>query len=169
MLIYHPAYDANHCLYRLLAILQGTKDFSISWDQLRVFDYYYLFPSQLKNIKPWPVSIKEFKTRLGSISEQFEDINNPARVLYDLQVFQKTAALELIAKGIVSKPEFDNGILKINSDLLPKAYFEFEKNDSFLRGDAFEIITQALPKVEFNGAAGLKKRSGLMEYIYDVK
>ena len=86
-----------------------------------------------------------------------------------LQVFQKTAALELIAKGIISKLEFDNGILKINSDLLPVGYFELEKNDSFLRGDAFVIITQALPKVEFNGAAGLKKRSGLMEYIYDVK
>ncbi|WP_124414827.1 ABC-three component system middle component 5 [Pseudomonas sp. R4-35-07] len=169
MLIYHPAYDANHCLYRLLAILQATTEFSLTWDQLRILDYYYLFPSQLKNIKPWPASIKEFKVQLKSIPEQFEDINNPARVLYDLQVFQKTAALELIAKGIISKFEFESGLIKIDTGLLPIGYLELLDSDLFLRGDAFEIITKALPKVEFNGESGLKKRSGLMEYIYDVK
>ncbi|MGA5589299.1 ABC-three component system middle component 5 [Pseudomonas siliginis] len=169
MLIYHPAYDANHCLYRLLAILKATIGFSITWDQLRVLDYYYLFPSQLKNIKPWPSNIKEFRSKLKSIPDQFEDINNPARVLYDLQVFQKTAALELIAKGIISKAAFENGILKLNCDFVPEGYIELVANDSFLRSDAFEIITKALPKVEFNGESGLKKRSGLMEYIYDVK
>ncbi|NAO55361.1 ABC-three component system middle component 5 [Pseudomonas syringae] len=169
MLIYHPAYDANHCLYRLLAILQATIGASITWDQLRILDYYYLFPSQLKNIKPWPSNLKNFKEKLKSIPNQFEDINNPARILYDLQVFQKTAALELIAKEIISKSEFENGILKLNCDFIPDGYTELVENDSFLKSDAFEVITKALPKVEFNGASGLKKRSGLMEYIYDVK
>lgn len=169
MLIYHPAYDANHCLYRLLAILRSTTEFSLTWDQLRILDYYYLFPSQLKNIKPWPLNIKEYKGRLRFIPEQFEDINNPARVLYDLQVFQKTAALELIAKGIISKLDFEIGLLKVDSDLLPEGYLDVVENDLFLKSDSFEIITKALPRVEFNGASGLKKRSGLMEYIYDVK
>jgi hypothetical protein len=153
----------------LLAILQATTESSITWDQLRVLDYYYLFPSQLKNIKPWPSNIKDFKAKLKSIPDQFEDINNPARVLYDLQVFQKTAALELIAKGMVSKTDFESGILKLNDELLPEGYVELIANDFFLKSDAFEVITKALPKVEFNGGSGLKKRSGLMEYIYDVK
>ncbi|QJI37026.1 ABC-three component system middle component 5 [Pseudomonas sp. ADAK13] len=169
MLIYHPAYDANHCLYRLLAILQATTEFTLSWDQLRVLDYYYLFPSQIKHIKPWPTNIKDFKSNLKSIPNQFEDINNPARVLYDLQAFQKTAALELIAKGIISKAEFENGILKINGELLPENYIKLIESDDFLKSDAFKVITKALPKVEFNGDSGLKKRSGLMEYIYDIK
>jgi len=169
LLIYHPAYDANHCLYRLLAILRSTTEFSLTWDQLRVLDYYYLFPSQVKNIQPWPSNIKEFRPKLKHIPEQFEDINNPARVLYDLQVFQKTAALELIAKGIISKRDFEIGLLKVNSDLLPGGYAKLVEDDLFLKSDSFEIITKALPKVEFNGASGLKKRSGLMEYIYDVK
>ncbi|MNE15873.1 hypothetical protein D3C76_1032950 [compost metagenome] len=169
MLIYHPAYDANHCLYRLLAILQATIDSSITWDQLRVLDYYYLFPSQLKNIQPWPANIKEFKVKLKSIPDQFEDINNPARVLYDLQVFQKTAALELIAKEIISKTDFEDGKIKLNYNSLPDGYLKLVEDDYFLRSDAFEIITKALPKVDFNGASGLKKRSGLMEYIYDIK
>ena len=169
MLIYHPAYEANHCLYRLLGILQGTTNFPLTWDQLRILDYYYLFPSQLKNIKPWPTNLKEFKIKLKAIPEQFEDINNPARVLHDLQIFQKTAVLELIAKGIVSKLDFENGILKVNTGLLPSRYLELVETDLFLKSDEFEVITKALPKLEFNGASGLKKRSGLMEYIYDIK
>ncbi|UVM45607.1 hypothetical protein LOY47_04900 [Pseudomonas brassicacearum] len=169
MLIYHPAYDANHCLYRLLAILQATTTFSLTWDQLRILDYYYLFPSQLKNIKPWPTNLKEFKIKLKAIPEQFEDINNPARVLHDLHIFQKTAVLELIAKGIVSKLDFEHGILKLSTRLLPSRYLELVQTDLFLKSDEFEVITKALPKLEFNGASGLKKRSGLMEYIYDIK
>ncbi|MDX2353240.1 ABC-three component system middle component 5 [Stutzerimonas xanthomarina] len=51
MLMYHPAFDANHCLYRIVSILRATDDQQISWPLLRMLDFYYLFPGQLKNIK----------------------------------------------------------------------------------------------------------------------
>ncbi|MGY4526727.1 ABC-three component system middle component 5 [Pseudomonas sp. TE21394] len=168
MLMYHPAFDANHCLYRIVSILHAAADQQISWQLLRVLDFYYLFPSQLKNIKPWPSEIRKLKAQVTKIPEQFEDLTNPARTFFELEPFQKTATLELIAKGVISKSSFDKGIMKLEPDSLPSAYTALLDTDVFLKSDAFEVITKGLPKTKFNGSNGLKSRSGLMEYIYDL-
>lgn len=168
MLMYHPAFDANHCLYRIVSILHATADQQISWPLLRVLDFYYLFPSQLKNITPWPSEIRKLKALVTKIPEQFEDLTNPARTFFELEPFQKTATLELIAKGVISKSSFDKGIMELEPDSLPSAYTALLDTDVFLKSDAFEVITKGLPKTKFNGSNGLKSRSGLMEYIYDL-
>lgn len=168
MLIYHPAFDASHCVYRLLAILIGVKGNSVSWDVLRVLDYFYLFPSQLKKIEPWPTSIREYRNKVKKIPDQFEDISNSARLFFDLREFQRSAILELVAKDIVDKDGFERGEINLKKDVLPNEFIDFVLSDEFVKGEAYEVISRALPEVEFNGASGLKNRSGLMEYRYDV-
>lgn len=168
MLMYHPAFDANHCLYRIVSILHATEDVPISWSLLRMLDFYYLFPSQLKNIKPWPREIQKLKAQAMKIPDQFEDLTNPARTFFELQPFQKTAMLELIAKGVLSKSSFDKGIMELEPDSLPSAYTALLDTDDFLKSDVFKVITKGLPSAEFNGSSGLKSRSGLMEYVYDI-
>ena len=168
MLMYHPAFDANHCLYRIVSILRATDDALISWPLLRILDFYYLFPSQLKNIKPWPREIQKLKAKAMKIPDQFEDLTNPARTFFELQPFQKTAILELISKGVLSKSSFDKGIIKLEPETLPSAYRTLLDTDDFLKSDAFMVITKGLPSAKFNGSSGLKSRSGLMEYIYDI-
>ena len=168
MLMYHPAFDANHCLYRIVSILHATKDVPISWSLLRMLDFYYLFPSQLKNIKPWPREIQKMKALAMKIPDQFEDLSNPARTFFELQPFQKTAMLQLIAKGVLSKTAFDKGIMKLDPDYLRSEYTALLNTDDFLKSDAFQVITKGLPSAEFNGASGLKSRSSLLEYVYDI-
>lgn len=168
MLMYHPAFDANHCLYRIVSILHATGDAPISWPLLRMLDFYYLFPSQLKNIKPWPSEIRKLKAQVMKIPDQFEDLSNPARTFFELETFQKTATLELIAKGVLSKSSFDKGIMELEPDSLPSAYTTLLDLDDFLKSDAFEVITKGLPSTKLSGSNGLKSRTGLMEYVYDL-
>lgn len=168
MLMYHPAFDANHCLYRIVSILHATGDVPISWSLLRMLDFYYLFPSQLKNIKPWPSEIRNMKAQVMKIPDQFEDLSNPARTFFELEIFQKTATFELIAKGVLSKSSFDKGIMELEPDSLPSAYTALLDIDDFLNSDAFEVITKGLPTTKFNGLNGLKSRTGLMEHVYDL-
>lgn len=168
MLMYHPAFDANHCLYRIVSILNATGETQISWPLLRILDFYYLFPSQLKKISPWPREIQTYKSQVRRIPNQFEDITNPTRTFFDLETFQKTATLELIAKGILSKSSFDKGIMKLEPRSLSPEYVELLATDEFSKSDAFNVITKALPVAPFAGQKGLKFRSGLMEYIYDL-
>lgn len=167
MLIYHPAFDASHCIYRLTALLVRLNS-AVTWEQLRVLDFYYLFPSQLKSISPWPSEIKEYKAIAKKIPSQYEDISNPSRILFDLIEFQRAAIVELLAKGVVSKDRFDLGDIVANVSAVPSGFLEALSEDVFLSSDVFKVIVEALPKVEFNGPHGLKKRSGLLEYVYDV-
>lgn len=168
MLIYHPAFDANHCLYRIVTILYSSQKTEVSWSLLRLLDFYYLFPAQLKKISPWPNQISKYKKLLRNIPEQYEDISNSSRVFYDLEKFQKTAVLELIAKGIISKESFEEGKVCLVDGALPNSFVEYIENNEFFYKDEFKIIIEALPTVDLNGPQGLKKRSGLMEYIYDA-
>ena len=168
MLIYHPAFDANHAMYRIVSILNAASNTSISWPLLRIMDFYYLFPGQLKNIKPWPRAMQKFKSHAAKIPDQFEDLTNPARTFFELQLFQKTATLELIAKGILSKSSFKNDLMVLELSSLPSTYIDLVEADDFLKSDAFKIITKELPAIKFNGPNGLKSRSGLMEYVYDI-
>ena len=168
MLMYHPAFDANHCLYRIVSILHASGDAPISWPLLRMLDFYYLFPSQLKNIKPWPSEIRKMKAQALKIPDQFENLTSPSRTFFELETFQKTAALELISKGVLSKSSFDKGIMELEPDSLPSAYTDLLGTDHFLKSDAFEVITKGLTSVAFSGANGLKYRTGLMEYVYDI-
>ena len=166
--MYHPAFDANHCLYRIVSILHATKDTPINWSLLRMLDFYYVFPSQLKNIAPWPREIQKMKALAMKIPDQFEDLTNPARTFFELQPFKKTAMLELIAKGVLSKPSFDKGFMKLEPGSLRSEYIALLETDDFLKSDAFQVITKGLPSAMFNGVGGLKYRSGLMEYVYDI-
>jgi len=168
MLMYHPAFDANHCVYRTVSILYATGESQISWPLYRILDFYYLFPSQLKKIEPWPRNIMKYKKSVMKIPDQFEDMTNPTRTFYDLESFQKTATLELIAKGVLSKSHFDKGCMKLEPGALPADFIALLDKDDFLKSDAFNLITRGLPNTKFSGSNGLKDRSGLMEYIYDI-
>lgn len=168
MLVYHPLLDVNHCTYRLCAILSSISAEEISIDQLRILDYYYLFPSEIKNITPWPASLKgNIKKLVKNITDCFEDIGNPSRVFFDLFHFQKNAILELVSKGIIEPSVFETGQVKLSSQAFPYELASLIKNDPFVNSDTFKIISCELPKLEMNGPNGLKKRSGLMEFRYD--
>lgn len=168
VLIYHPAFDANHCVYRMVSVLRAADKFPISWALWRLMDFYYLFPGQLKNIKPWPREMQKFKKHVLKIPNQFEDLTNPARLFFELQEFQKAAALELIAKGVLSKSSFDSDFMVLEKTSLSSSYIEVLEIDAFLKSETFKVIVEGLPSVNFNGVNGLKARSGLMEYIYDI-
>lgn len=49
MLVYHPAYDAYHCLFRMMAIMENTNRLEI--DKLKILDFYILFPALLSEVK----------------------------------------------------------------------------------------------------------------------
>ncbi|EAQ5910900.1 hypothetical protein FEF66_23465, partial [Salmonella enterica] len=61
MLIYHPIFDANHCVFRTLLLLQEQSSCEIDIELFRLMDFYMLFPSLLKSIKPFPSELRSYK------------------------------------------------------------------------------------------------------------
>lgn len=106
MLIYHPLNDVNHCVFRLLLILEKTQHDEIDLDLYRIIDFYLLFPHLLKEIKPFPAELSAFKKVLKDIPEPYENMSNIKRVMYDLESIQTTSIQNLISKNFLNIDAF---------------------------------------------------------------
>lgn len=169
MLIYHPVHDVNHCVYRTLLILENSQHEHIDVDLFRHIDFYFLFPHLLKKIKPFPSELASFKKVIINISEPYEIMNNVKRVMYELEAIQTTAIQNLIAKNLIDIELYKNKSLKRTSTRLPGSVYERVRRDDVLQEEWFRMLINEFPTVNFLGKKGLKARSGLMEFRYDVE
>ncbi|HIF9530255.1 TPA: ABC-three component system middle component 5 [Photobacterium damselae] len=169
MLIYHPAQDINHCVFRLLSIIENTNHQIIKIDTYRLIDFYTLFPYLISLIKPLPRPLNQYKKVFSNISEPFEALKNTCRILFELENLQSVAIQNLLAKGILDKEYFDKGFIKRTNYTLPPLLSEELSNSTLAKEEWFKALINALPSVKFEGKTGLKARTGLMEYRYDLE
>jgi hypothetical protein len=169
MLIYHPAQDINHCVYRLLSIMENTEHQQIKLDTYRLIDFYTLFPNLITLIKPLPKPLNKHKSKFNDVPEPFEALINTRRILFELENLQSIAIQNLLAKGILDKEYFEKGFIKRTTLLLPQALAEELTNSSLVQEEWFLALIQLLPNVKFEGKTGFKARTGLMEYRYNLE
>jgi len=169
MLIYHPAQDANHCVFRALLILEHTVHDHIDINLYRLLDFYILFPHLLKDITPLPIELRAYSKLLKLIPEPFESMRNTHRILHGLEALQTASIHNLLAKRLLDIDSFKSKNLKrtnlpIPADLV-NAITTAENTDK----EWFRMVVNELPLIEFSGMTGLKKRAGLMEFRYDME
>ena len=167
MLIYHPVHDVNHCVYRILIILENSVHEEMDLELYRVQDFYFLFPHLLKYIKPFPSELIAYKKIIKRIPDPFELLKNTKRIMHDLESLQTVAIHSLLAKNILDMDAFKNKRLKRTEAMLPEKILAKISEDESLTENWFKMIVNDFPNINFGGNSGLKKRTGLMEYRYD--
>ena len=167
MLIYHPAYDINHCLYRMLLIIESSIHEEFNWDLFRLMDFYMLFPHVMKEISPFPISLRSFKKIIHAIPDSYENMPNTKRILFDLESIQNAAILNLIAKDLLNVDLFRKKIVKRTKIHIPETLKSTIDSDVIIGQEWFRFIVNELPLVDFFGNNGLKSRNKLMEFRYD--
>lgn len=50
MIVYHPVHDLYHCVYRMTNLLQYLPSKEFSSTRLKIYDYYLLFPHEVKKV-----------------------------------------------------------------------------------------------------------------------
>ncbi len=169
MLIYHPSQDINHCVYRVLSIMEHTKHEKIKIDIYRLIDFYTLFPYLVSLIKPLPRPLNKYKSKFSELTKPFESLTNTCRILFELENLQSIAIQHLLAKGLLDKECFEKGFIKRTELVLPAALEHEVKNSELAQEEWFIALIDAMPSVKFDGKTGLKARTGLMEYRYDLE
>ncbi|STQ44135.1 Uncharacterised protein [Ewingella americana] len=104
MIIYHPFRDANHCLYRIINLLYKNES-EVNEGNIGFMDFYYLFPSQLTCIDKWPRSNSKLAKNIREIQSEYENIENPRRIFFELNIVRKNTLSHLLSKGVVSLNE----------------------------------------------------------------
>lgn len=169
MLIYHPIEDVNHCVFRSLLLLDQTKLIDIDLDLYKLLDFYILFPHMLKSIDPLPKELTHYKKLISKIPEPFEAIRNTRRVFYELESLQNVALQNLLAKELIDYDGFMSNRLKRSNNPLPTTLQDAIKSASQTKQEWFDFVVNELPQSDFSGKNGLKKRTGLMEFRYDME
>lgn len=167
MIVYHPAYDVSHCLYRMLLLLENIPCRDIEVERLQLLDFLLLFPSLLKNIS-FPSELRSARKALSNIPEQYENLPNPTRLMFELDNMQKESISSLIARGFINKDNVYNGVISRTDVELPKELLDKMSGDSVVKEAWFLLLVNNLSILDFYGSKGLKARSKMMEFRYDV-
>jgi hypothetical protein len=168
VIIYHPAYDVNHCAFRFITLLSDIDEHQTEWETLKLLDFYYVFPHLLADMR-LPQNPIATKQSLKNIAKQYESLPEPRRLLFGLRELHNTTVRGLVAKGIADKNLYLKNIIKLYTDRIPEILNnQIDKNE---KRDSrwYKLIVKVLAKYPVNGKDGLKDRTQLMEFRYDTK
>lgn len=167
MLIYHPVHDINHCIYRILRLLEVSEHSSFSWEQLRLLDFYSIFPHLLRKITPFPRELNAYKKIVNRIPDAYESMPNDRRIFHEMSPIQNTAIHNLIAKSLIDAELYSQQLVARSEVGIPENLAQVLNNDPLTCEEWYLFLVNELPIVDFDGKKGLKSRSSLMEYRYD--
>ncbi len=165
MLIYNQAFDPYHCLFRMLQILTNIEDKSIEIKRLKILDYYLLFPEQLNYVKFPQGTVKRSKL----IKETtYTHLENPQRIFFQLEDYQKQALKILLTHSLINKKSFEKGMVELEKSFLFTELYEKCKVVETPYDYILSILTNTLFQIELAGVNGLKNRTNLFGYDYDL-
>ncbi|WP_425293911.1 ABC-three component system middle component 5 [Mesorhizobium japonicum] len=76
MLVYHPAFDVYHGVFRALLLLENTPTKSMPADTLRIIDLYFVFPYLLADLD-FPRGAGAVGRKLAGTRSRFNTLPSP--------------------------------------------------------------------------------------------
>lgn len=166
MLIYSQAYDLYHTMFRILQIMEKSKQ-ELEVDKLRILDFYLAFPAELLEIKSF-VGFRKYEKYLMAESNSYERVIDRKRLFFKMEHIQISAMKALISYDLFDAKEFKNGKLKrtdiqLSENLALRINKANEENQNLIT-----LITGPLASMNLYGHLGLKERTNLIEFKYDA-
>jgi hypothetical protein len=166
MLIYHPVYDTNHGMFRLLRLLEANPDRQLKWDTYRILDLYYLFPHLLEDVR-FPRAMMKWKRAFITSGSKYTRVPSPRSFIQQLEGIHESVARSLAAKGFIEPAEFDEKLLVRTEREIPSELAESMAGASQDQ-KLVEMLAIEMAAIPLSGTGGLKERTGLLEHRYDA-
>lgn len=165
MLIYHPAFDAYHCAFRMLAITGENR--VLEYSRLRILDFFLCFPAEVASVQ-LPQEFVEYKKLARDAFNQYRGPVSAAKTFRELEPIQAAAARLLALTGIFSIVELENGKIVRTGQVLPESVQFGLSDESSFPTPLERFVLTKMASIPLGGFGGLKQRTGLMEYRYDA-
>lgn len=166
MLIYHPAFDVNHARLRLIQLLEFALAQELSFDLLRILDFYFLFPHLLAEVK-LTRGMSRLKKELAARANNYNRVPSPRTLLRQMAGVQETAIRALEAFRLIELPLAGVSVVKRSSAPLPEGLIRVISEQPEEERALAQALATEVAKIPLNGPDGLKARTGLLEYRYD--
>jgi hypothetical protein len=166
VLIYHPAYDLNHGMFRMLRLLEVNPEHRLKWDVFRILDFYYLFPHLLDDAR-LPRNMMGRKRLFAKLGSKYTRVPTPKMFIQQLLASHESIARSLIGKGFLDARSFEEKLLSRTQKPIPselQVAFDAALDDRAI----IEMLATELAGIPLSGSGGLKERTGLLEHRYDA-
>ncbi|MEZ2145367.1 ABC-three component system middle component 5 [Bradyrhizobium sp. DN5] len=163
MLVYHPAFDIYHGVFRALLLLENVPNKSMPFDALRIVDLYFLFPYLLADFE-FPRGAGRRGRRLAGPKSRFNTLPSPKTFVSQMQGLHMLIAAALAGRGLIQGEALKRGNVErtdavVSEELLGQSTSEDIELAAYLGSN--------LATIPLLGKDGLKARSRLMEFRYD--
>lgn len=169
-LTFEPALDPFHAIFRLLRLRPSLmKVGPLPRDQVRILDFYLLFPYRAVDIRLTPQHRKYRK-----LASQYESVRpygdqpEDSALLKRMEPMQLAALDTLAGHNLIDFERWRLGEVRITTAQVPEDLAgrveAANKHDSELM-DFLDTLGSAY---QLTGPGGLKDRTGLLEYRYDA-
>lgn len=165
MLIYHPAFDAYHCAFRMLAITSRHR--ILEFSKLRILDFYLCFPAEIAGVE-LPQALVGIKKLAKLEKNPYRGPVSRHRTFREMEAIQSAASRLLALTGIFSPTALEEGEVVRTGQALPQQLLGFLANSNKEQQEIAEFILSKFAEIPLHGIGGLKQRTGLMEYRYDA-
>lgn len=166
MLVYHPAFDLSHGMFRMLRLLEANPERQMKWDTFRILDLYYLFPHLLEAAR-LPRNMTKRKRDFGKLGSKYTHVPTPRIFIQQLRGIHELIARSLAAKGFIEPAEFDEGVLVRTERTIPPELLRMI-SDAVDDEGLIHMLAVDIAALPLTGINGLKDRTGLLEHRYDA-
>ncbi len=163
---YQPAYDPYHTAFRLLRLTSENPEISFKIGQLKILDFYLSFPTFLDSIKGFARKSKALD--LDGSFQTYADLPLPIVIFRQMSPIQDSAIQTLCLRGVFEKDLYLDGFAKFNGENLSVQLSETIAKRNTEQRILVEFLLKELGTLSFEGHNGLKYRTGLLEYRYDL-
>lgn len=170
-LTYSAPYDPYNTVFRMLALFSSTDEpKTISFDTLRIADFYHCFPWLLNEFRAYAkiTGFQKDKNQIVKIYPRsaYDILPDKHLVFYRMLPSQLAARAALLDAGSIALEEDQVRLThkEPRTTKLRDALLEYREQHKAL----LSFLIVKLSDVPLFGPDGLKERSGLGEFRYDV-
>ena len=173
MITYNPAFDLYHTIYRMAHIVQRLDEGErMEIDKARIWDFYLLFPDKVYNIylKRSEKDLREARKEYIHQAPNPYDYKGDNRKLFEwLRPVQVSALGCLVACSILEKDDYLSGMLRVADASALEDYLGKIDGLSAKEKNTLSFLSLLSKEMPLTGAEGLKQRTELLEFKYDVQ
>jgi hypothetical protein len=161
--LWHPSFDAYHCSFRFLRLLVFQKDHALLLEKLCILDFYVLYPFLLHRASMPNEVRRTFRSlHISKPADQFIQMPSEKTLYRELSIFQKAAATNLMAKGLLLRDPYLSGIAALILDSVPAKLLADLRAANSKESEFMDFLLNQLGALDLTGARGLRTLTGLV-------
>jgi hypothetical protein len=163
MLVYHPAFDIYHGVFRALLLLESAAGRAMPFDTLRIIDLYFVFPYLLAEFD-FPRGAGRRGRQLAGVPSRFNTLPTPRIFVAQMQGLHTLVAVALAGRELIVADALKNGNVVRTGAVVPQQLLSQARPEDI---ELAAYLGTTIATIPLLGKDGLKARSKLMEFRYD--